>query len=127
MPLSGGGVHPIAYGGIAHSAAKGETIYLPDVLMQPISTDDVVTAMADATLAAPANGMFEIAGPERLPMATLVRRYLEAVNDLRKVVSDPKALYCGIELNDESLVPGDGARIGAMRFDSWLSRQRKVS
>jgi hypothetical protein len=27
-----------------------------------------------------------------------------------------------IELNDQSLVPGDNPRIGATRFDGWLSQ-----
>jgi hypothetical protein len=27
-----------------------------------------------------------------------------------------------VELNDQSLVPGDNPRIGATRFDDWLSQ-----
>jgi len=40
-------------------------------------------------------------------------------------VADPKALYFGVKLNDESLLPSKGARIGAIRFESWLGQQRK--
>ncbi|HEY9063768.1 MAG TPA: SDR family oxidoreductase [Burkholderiaceae bacterium] len=114
-------------GAIAQSGAKGDAIHLSDALMQPISSDDVVAAVADAALAAPVNGTVEVAGPERLPMATIVRRYLEAVGDPRRVVSDPKALYFGVEVDDQSLVPASGARIGAVRFESWLAQQRKAS
>jgi hypothetical protein len=32
------------------------------------------------------------------------------------------ALYFGIELDDQSLTPGDNPRIGPTRFDDWLSR-----
>jgi hypothetical protein len=58
-------------------------------------------------------------------MTTLVQRYLQHIGDPRTVVADPEALYFGVELNDESLVPAEGARIGAIRFESWLAQQRK--
>jgi quercetin dioxygenase-like cupin family protein len=34
----------------------------------------------------------------------------------REVVSDPKAPYFGVEINDRSLTPGEGARIGRDSF-----------
>jgi len=40
----------------------------------------------------------------------------------RKVTTDVHALYFGIELNDQTLTPGDNPRIGPTRFDDWLSR-----
>jgi uncharacterized protein YbjT (DUF2867 family) len=41
-------------------------------------------------LAAPRNGIVEIAGPERAPFNEFVARYLKAVGDPREVVSDPR-------------------------------------
>jgi hypothetical protein len=38
------------------------------------------------------------------------------------VITDVDARYFGIELNDQSLTPGDNPRIGATRFDDWLSQ-----
>jgi hypothetical protein len=38
------------------------------------------------------------------------------------VTTDAHAPYFGVELNDQSLVPGDNPRIGATRFDDWLSQ-----
>jgi hypothetical protein len=35
-----------------------------------MASDDVAAAMADATLAAPVNGTIEIAGPQRVGMAS---------------------------------------------------------
>jgi uncharacterized protein YbjT (DUF2867 family) len=92
--------------------------------MQPIASDDVVAAMADVVLSAPVNGTVEIAGPERVRMSEIVQRYLQEMDDSRTVVADPKALYFGALLNDESLVPAAGARIGPTRFESWLGQQR---
>ena len=109
--------------GIAQSGTEGQTIRLSPALMQPIASDDVVAAMTDVTLSAPINGTVEVAGPERVPLSEIVQRYLAAMKDPRQVVADNHAGYFGVELNDESLVPGDNPRVGAIRFETWLSQQ----
>ena len=68
------------------------------------------------------NGTIEVAGPERIPLDELVGSFLRATNDPREVVSDVHARYFGTELNDRSLTAGDGARLGATRFQDWLGR-----
>jgi uncharacterized protein YbjT (DUF2867 family) len=108
--------------GIAQSATDGQTVRLSPAHIQPIVSDDVAAALAEVTLAAPVNGMIEIAGPERLGLDELVRRFLRAKQDARQVVTDPHAQYFGIDVNDQSLTPGDNPRIGATRFDEWLRR-----
>lgn len=108
--------------GIAQSATVGQTVRLSPALLQPIVSDDVANAVADAALSAPKNGTIEIAGPERIPLDELVRRFLKANKDSRNVVADTHAQYFGTELNDESLTAGDDARMGPTRFDEWLSR-----
>lgn len=112
-------------GSIAKAAEKGEAIHLSPALMQPIASDDVAAALADIALSAPLGGTVEIAGPERVRMTTLVQRYLQHIGDPRAVVADPKELYFGVEVNDESLVPASGARIGTIHFETWLAQQRK--
>jgi uncharacterized protein YbjT (DUF2867 family) len=109
-------------GGIAQFATEGQTVRVPPVMMQPIVSDDVAAAMADAALAEPVNGMVELAGPEPIRQDDLVRQFLNATGDARKVVSDPKALYYGVAVNDQSLTPGKSPRIGRTRFGDWLSR-----
>ena len=109
-------------GAIAESSAVGETVRLSTAYMQPIAADDVAEAMTDVALAAPGNGMIEIAGPERARISDLVGRFLAATRDTREVTADARAPYFGLELNDRSLTPGDNPRIGATRFDDWLSR-----
>jgi uncharacterized protein YbjT (DUF2867 family) len=90
--------------------------------MQPIVSDDVAAAVADVAINAPVNGMIEIAGPELIRQDELVRRFLSAKQDARQVVTDVHARYYGIELNDQSLTPGDNPRLGPTRFKDWLSR-----
>ena len=90
--------------------------------MQPIVSDDVAAVMAETALAAPLNGTFEVAGPERIRQDDLVRQFLTATGDARTVITDPKALYSGITVNDQSLTPGENPRLGTTRFSDWLSR-----
>jgi uncharacterized protein YbjT (DUF2867 family) len=70
------------------------------------------------------NGTVDLAGPEPIRQDDLVRQFLRATGDARTVVTDPKALYFRIAVNDQSLMPGDNPRLGPTRFGDWLSRQR---
>jgi uncharacterized protein YbjT (DUF2867 family) len=109
-------------GGIAQSATEGQTVRLPPVLMQPIASDDVAAVVADVALAEPLNGTFELAGPESIRQDDLVRQFLKATRDARTVVTDASATYYGINVNDQSLTPGENPRLGTTRFSDWLSR-----
>jgi uncharacterized protein YbjT (DUF2867 family) len=107
---------------IAQSGSVGQTVRLSPALLQPIGSDDVAAAVVDVALGAPVNGMIEIAGPERIPLNELARRYLKATKDPRQVVADTHARYFGAEINDQSLTPGDNPRLGSIRFEDWLGR-----
>jgi uncharacterized protein YbjT (DUF2867 family) len=110
-------------GRVADSFSDGKTIRVPPALVQPIFSDDVVAALADLVLGAPANDTLEVAGPEKLRFDELIRRVLGNNNDAREVTTDVHARYFGTELNDQSLVPsGSAPRIGATRLESWLTR-----
>jgi uncharacterized protein YbjT (DUF2867 family) len=110
-------------GGIAQAATEGQTVRLPPVLMQPIVSDDVAAVVAEVALAKPSNGTFDLAGPEPIRQDDLVRQFLTATKDARTVITDPKALYYGIAVNDQSLTPGAHPRLGSTRFADWLKRQ----
>jgi uncharacterized protein YbjT (DUF2867 family) len=111
-------------GGIAASSADGNVVRLSPGLFQPIAADDVAAIVADVALAAPRNGIVEIAGPERAPFDEIVARYLKAVGDPREVVRDPEARYFGGRVEERSLVPLGEARLGRITFDEWLRRSR---
>jgi uncharacterized protein YbjT (DUF2867 family) len=108
--------------GIIQSATEGQTVRLSPALFQPIAADDVAAALTGLALAEPSNDTIEIAGPEPIRMDEFARRFLSATRDPRKVTADVHAQYFGTELNDQSLVPGDKARLGPTRFADWLSR-----
>jgi uncharacterized protein YbjT (DUF2867 family) len=107
---------------IADSATEGRTVRVSPGLFQPIAADDVAAAVADVALAAPRNGIVEIAGPERAPFDEIVARYLKAIGDPRTVVRDPEARYYGGRVEERSLVPLGDARLGRIGLDEWLRR-----
>ncbi|WP_213948192.1 SDR family oxidoreductase [Luteibacter sp. dw_328] len=108
--------------GIVQASAKGESVHLSTGYMQPIASDDVADAMTTATVGAPVNGIIEIGGPDKIRMADLVQRYLAATKDPRHVIPDPKALYFGTVLQENSLVPGPGATLGKIGFATWFNQ-----
>jgi uncharacterized protein YbjT (DUF2867 family) len=111
-------------GGIATSATDGSTVRISPGLFQPIASDDVAAIVADVALAAPRNGIVEIAGPERAPFNEIVARYLKATGDPRTVVSEPEARYYGGRVEERSLVPLGEARLGRIPLDEWLRRSQ---
>src|SRR4249920_390047 len=111
-------------GSIAASSADGNIVRISPGLFQPIAADDVAAVVADVAVAAPRNGIVEIAGPERAPFNEIVARYLKAVGDPREVVSDPEARYYGSRVEERSLVPLGEARVGRIGLDEWLRRSQ---
>jgi uncharacterized protein YbjT (DUF2867 family) len=109
-------------GAIAQSSTDGQTVRLSPAYLQPVASDDVAALVAEVATMAPANGIIELAGPERIGLDDFVRRYFEAKHDPRKVVTDIHARYFGVELNDKSLTPGEKPQIGSTSFEAWLAR-----
>ena len=112
---------------IAAEGAEGNKIRISPGLFQPIASDDVAAFVADVALAAPRNGIVEIAGPERAPFNEIVARYLKAMGDPRQVVRDPEARYWGGRVEETSLVPLGEARLGRIGFDEWFRRSQAAA
>jgi uncharacterized protein YbjT (DUF2867 family) len=107
---------------IARSSVAGDQVRLPAGLFQPIAADDVAAMVARTAVAKPANGIIEIAGPERAPFAAFVARYLRAVGDRREVIVDPDARYFGGRVEEHSLVPLGTAQLGQITLDAWVAK-----
>lgn len=106
---------------MADAATTNGTVRVAPVLIQPMAAEEVASAVIRVATAPPINGMIEIAGPEQLRMDDLVRRYFRAHADPRPVIADPLARYYGALLRERTLLP-DNARLGAIRFEDWLSQ-----
>lgn len=105
---------------IADSATVDGTVRLPSASIQPIGSADVAKAVATVALADPVNGITEVGGPERFGLPDLIRTALTARGDAREVIADPAALYWGVPIEDDTLVPADGATLADTRFADWI-------
>src|SRR5437870_4564759 len=108
--------------GLADISMVGDKVHLPPVLFQPMSADDVASAVGRIAVEPPINGVIEIGGPEQFRVDELVRRRLASLKDSREVIADPNALYSGAKLSERTLVPGNNARLGETRFETWLTQ-----
>src|SRR5882762_233648 len=102
-------------GRVADSFSDGKTIRVPPALVQPIFSDDVVSALAKIVLSPPKNATVEVAGPEKLPFDEVIRKVLRKRDDTREVTTDLHARYFGTELTDQSLVPAGQSLLGTIR------------
>jgi uncharacterized protein YbjT (DUF2867 family) len=110
-------------GSIARSGMIGDEVHISPAAIQPIASREVVDALADIVLEAPANAIVEVAGPVRMPMDEFIRYYLTTTEDSRQLVTDEHAHYFGAALNDETLVPGEQARLGKIKYEDWCRTQ----
>ncbi len=108
--------------GLADFMFDGKEVRLPPVLFQPMAADDVASGVARVAVSQPVNGIVEIAGPEQFRLDELVRRRLASLNDPRKVIADPNARYAGAKVSEKTLLPGNNARLGETRFETWLTQ-----
>jgi len=108
--------------GIADISMQGDKVHLPPMPFQPMAGDDVASALARVAIEAPVNGTIEIGGPEPFRMDELIRRRLVQLNDPREVITDLNARYSGAKVDERTLVPGNDARLGETRFETWVNQ-----
>ncbi len=108
-------------GWIAESGRDGESVRLPDAPMRPLAADDVAAALADVALAPPRNGVVEVAGPESLPIAEFVGRFLASKGDPRRVIAGRDVPYAGAVLDGRGLNPDADPIVGPTRFEDWAA------
>jgi uncharacterized protein YbjT (DUF2867 family) len=108
--------------GLADISMVGDKVHLPPVLFQPMAADDVASGVARVAVGSPVNGIVEIAGPEQFRVDELVRRRLASLDDPREVIPDPNARYGGARISERTLLPGNNARLGETRFETWLTQ-----
>jgi uncharacterized protein YbjT (DUF2867 family) len=110
---------------IVEAGAEEGGVRLSTGLMQLVAADDVAATVADLATGAPVNGRVELGGPEALSIDAWARRLFAATGDDRPVIADPHARYYGAELKGGELTPGEGARIGAIDFDTWFATHQQ--
>lgn len=106
---------------IVATLVVGDEVRVPDGAIQPIASADVAAEVARVAVAAPLNGVVNIGGPDKMSFADMARVVLAKQGSGKKVVVDPEATYFGTRVDDSSLVTGDGAVLGRIRFADWLA------
>jgi uncharacterized protein YbjT (DUF2867 family) len=112
---------------IAQDATDGDTVRLPDALIQPMAADDVAAAVGKAAVGAPVNGIIEITGPQPFRFVDFVSAGLRALGDPRHVVAARDAKYYGAALQERSLLAGPDAQTGPTTLEGWLARSRTAA
>jgi uncharacterized protein YbjT (DUF2867 family) len=112
--------------GIAKASTDGDQVTLSPAYVQPIAADDLVNKLAEIVIRPALNGTQEIAGPDKVRLSEIVQDYLLAKADPRHVTADTNARYFGTRLDDNSLIPSEGASLGTRSFSNWLAAQSFV-
>lgn len=87
----------------------------------PSADKDVAAVLTDVAVAPPIQRSVDIAGPEKLPIAESARRLFRQRSDSRKVVDIDGMSSFGQSVDGGSLCLLGKARIGAVRFENWLT------
>jgi uncharacterized protein YbjT (DUF2867 family) len=104
---------------ILAASADGDTVRFAPVSFQPIAAAEVAREVGRISVGAPLNGTVEVAGPDRVRMDEFFRSVLAGVGDPREVVTDPSARYFGVDLAENTLVPGEGAVLGELTYAAF--------
>lgn len=107
-------------GGIAESGLIGNEIHVSPAIFQPIASADVVDILTEIVVGPALNGTVEVAGPEKIGLDVIVRKYLALKKDGRILVSDSTTGYFGAAVNDLTLIPGPNPIIGHQFYDDWV-------
>lgn len=108
---------------IADGYTRAHAVHLPGIALQPVAAADVSALLAEIATAAPADGIIEVAGPERAPLAEFTAGWLGARDDRRQIIVTDERDYFGAPADDLTLVPGADARMAPTRFETWLAAQ----
>jgi uncharacterized protein YbjT (DUF2867 family) len=109
-------------GGLIDMGLEGDEFRLPSALIRPIAADNVAEMLVEIAMGSARNDTVEIGGQEQFGLDQIARMHLAANEDPREVITDDSARYYGVELNDDTLLPLNGAREGSVRYVDWLCR-----
>ncbi|WP_435198543.1 SDR family oxidoreductase [Janibacter sp. GS2] len=96
---------------------------VPTMRSQPVAAAEVATLLVDVATQPPQGIGPEIAGPDQLSMAEMVRRLLVHEGRRRPVVEFPLPGAFGRAMRDGTLVARSDTRIGHQTFDEWLTQR----
>ncbi|MGY1750931.1 SDR family oxidoreductase [Modestobacter sp. SYSU DS0511] len=99
----------------------GPFVVVPALRAATVAASEVAAALVALAEGAPRGRVTDLGGPEEAELADLVRRWLAATGQRRRVLRVPLPGAAGRRMRDGSLVPAPGADRGRARFDEWLA------
>ncbi len=108
---------------IADGYTRDGAVQLSGIALQPVAAVDVSALLAEIAVAAPVDGVIEVGGRERAPLAEFTVSWLDARDDLRRIIITDERDYFGAPADDCTLITGEDAQIAPTRFDAWLTPQ----
>ncbi|MEB3023138.1 SDR family oxidoreductase [[Mycobacterium] crassicus] len=108
---------------ITTSLTVDDVVRAPEGLIQPIAGADVAAAVARAAQGAPADGIVDVGGPEKMTFAELAAVALAHRGQTLSIVVDPEAVYFGTKVGETGLITGPGAMLSQTRLADWLATQ----
>jgi len=99
----------------------GPVVAVPTMLSRPVAAAEVAAHVVDLLHRGPQGVALPIAGPERLTMADMVRRYLEAIGHRRVLVPLPIPGKAGEPMAGGALIPDEPYEHGVATFQDYLS------
>lgn len=99
----------------------GPFSFVPRMLSQPVAAREVAQALVDLAEGPPAGRAPELAGPERLQMVDLARRFSKARGLGRRVVPVRLPGAAGKAMRSGALVPASDGQRGRTTFTEWLA------
>jgi uncharacterized protein YbjT (DUF2867 family) len=106
---------------IGVASTDGKSVRATSAYIQPVVSDDVVSALAEIASGAPANATVEIAGPELFHIDSLIRRLMSATGDARQVITDANERYFGALLQERTLTSDSPNIVGTTHFADWVA------
>ncbi|MFJ4468687.1 SDR family oxidoreductase [Streptomyces sp. NPDC089424] len=106
---------------------RPDGVRVPPLVLRPVATDDVATAVAHTAVGLPRFGVLEVAGPEELRLVDAAAELLDVRGLPGPVIADARAHFFGAVLPERALLPTADARLGHHRFTDWLKSHRSSS
>ena len=103
---------------IADEATDGKSLHASSAFIQPIASDDVVAALADVAVGAPANGTMEIAGQKHFHLDE-DRAPTDASDRRRAGTRVPS--YFGAAVGQPNADNNSPNRLGTLHFAEWMA------
>ncbi|MGY1841754.1 MULTISPECIES: SDR family oxidoreductase [unclassified Modestobacter] len=108
-------------GQLVGRTAVGPVVVVPALRAATVAASEVAGALVTLAEGAPRGRVTDLGGPEEAELADLVRRWLAATGQRRRVLRVPLPGAAGRRMRDGSLVPGPGADRGRVTFAEWLA------